>query len=94
MSQDIHNTDSLLPVGSVVILKGLDQTIMIYGRMQRQLGKSILWDYVGCPYPQGFLSEDYNIFFNHNQVYQTLFKGYETETELELREKLVEKFKQ
>ncbi|MBC6976300.1 DUF4176 domain-containing protein [Bacillus sp. Xin] len=36
----------------------------------------------------GNLSKEYNVFFNHNQIAHLLFKGFETEGELELRDKL------
>ncbi|OAK41832.1 hypothetical protein A6284_20820 [Bacillus wiedmannii] len=38
----------------------------------------------------GNLSKEYNVFFNHNQIIHLLFKGFETEDELELRSKLSE----
>ncbi len=38
----------------------------------------------------GNLSKEYNVFFDHNQIIHLLFKGFETEDELELRSKLSE----
>lgn len=76
-----------LPIGSVVLIEEINQPLMIYGRKQQQADNK-LWDYVSCPYPHGNLSKEYNVFFNHNQIIHLLFKGFETEDELELRSKL------
>ncbi|MBM7643967.1 hypothetical protein JOD45_000158 [Scopulibacillus daqui] len=87
----MDDLDYLLPIGSVVYLKDIDkQEVMIYGRKQKRENESKIWDYVGCPYPQGNISKDYNIFFDHNQILKVIFKGYETESEIQLRRKLVE----
>lgn len=47
-----------LPIGSVVRLFGGTKKIMIYGRKQIQSGANKKWDYVGCLYPEGNLSEN------------------------------------
>ena len=39
---------SILPLGSVVMLKGGEKRIMIYGRVQIQQGSDKIWDYIGC----------------------------------------------
>ncbi|MEW9677830.1 DUF4176 domain-containing protein [Lentibacillus sp. L22] len=46
----IEGGNELLPIGTVVILNFIAQTVMIYGRKQ-QANKSKIWDYVACPYP-------------------------------------------
>lgn len=89
----LPNSEELLPIGSVVTVKFLDQAVMIYGRKQEQQGEEKrLWDYVACPYPQGHLSNDTNVFFNRDQIETVVFKGLETEGELLLRERLKEVF--
>ena len=70
--------EDLLPIGSVVLVEGINQPLMIYGRKQGQVNENKMWDYVSCPYPHGNLSKEYNVFF----------KGFETVEELELRNKL------
>ncbi|MCM3761165.1 DUF4176 domain-containing protein [Alkalihalobacillus oceani] len=88
----LPNNGELLPVGSVVTVKFLDQAVMIYGRKQEQGEKQKIWDYVACPYPQGHLSNDTNVFFDRDQIETVVFKGLETEGELLLRERLKEVF--
>ncbi|EMA6343382.1 DUF4176 domain-containing protein [Bacillus cytotoxicus] len=82
--------EDLLPIGSVVLVEGINQPLMIYGRKQQQANENKMWDYVSCPYPHGNLSKEYNVFFNHNQIARLFFKGFETVEELELRNKLSE----
>ncbi|MED2933074.1 DUF4176 domain-containing protein [Bacillus wiedmannii] len=74
---------------AMISIEEINQPLMIYGRKQQQADNK-LWDYVSCPYPHGNLSKEYNVFFDHNQIIHLLFKGFETEDELELRSKLSE----
>jgi|SRR5699024_1743595 len=79
----------LLPIGTLVNIGLVQQAVMIYGRKQQQAGKKEVWDYVACPYPQGHLSDDTNIFFNHDQIKNIIFKGFESEGERILRNKIL-----
>ena len=56
------------PIGTVVTLKDGDRPIMIYGRKQIQEDTNYIWDYVACLYPEGNLGDDYNIFFQHEEI--------------------------
>ena len=77
-----------LPLGSVVILEGGEKSIMIYGRRQQSTGKSSkIYDYIACLYPEGNLSEDFMYLFNHDQIKEVLFRGYETPEDVELQKK-------
>lgn len=87
-SLDIKKGNELLPIGSVVNIGMVEQAVMIYGRMQEQDEKK-MWDYVACPYPQGHLSDDTNVFFNHERITDIIFKGFESEGELILRKKIL-----
>ncbi|RWZ58554.1 DUF4176 domain-containing protein [Halobacillus fulvus] len=90
----IHKGTSLLPIGSVVLTGFIEQAVMIYGRKQQQVSsqEEKVWDYVACPYPQGHLSNETNVFFNHDQIEHVLFKGLETDGELALRTELTKIF--
>ncbi|WP_324295630.1 DUF4176 domain-containing protein [Rossellomorea vietnamensis] len=33
-----------------------------------------VWEYIACPYPQGHISDETNVFFNHQQIKQVIFK--------------------
>mgnify|MGYP003488956933 CR=1 FL=1 len=69
------------PIGTVVVLKDGNRPIMIYGRRQKQLGTEKEWDYVACLYPEGNLGEDYNIFFQHEEIEFILHKGLINDSE-------------
>jgi hypothetical protein len=84
----IDKGNDLLPIGTVVLLDIIAQPLMVYGRMQQQADKEGVWDYVACPYPQGHISEETNVFFNHVQIKQVIFKGFESEGEQLMKEKL------
>jgi hypothetical protein len=85
----LHIGEDLLPIGSVVRMEGVEPNIMIYGRKQSGVGGGDrVWDYVGCPYPQGHLSPDTNLFFDHEHIRELIFKGLETAGEIELRKEL------
>lgn len=88
-TRTLNKGEALLPIGTVVRMGGVEPHIMIYGRKQSEVGGSDkVWDYVGCPYPQGHLSSETNIFFDHEHIHELLFKGMETEGEIELRKEL------
>lgn len=61
-SLDIKKGNQLLPIGTVVTLNFIEQAVMIYGRKQQQAEKPNIWDYVACPYPQGHISNETNVF--------------------------------
>ena len=78
----------LLPIGSVIELKKGTKPVMIYGRKQKRNKSEKIFDYVGCLYPEGYISKQYNIFFMHTNVKKILHKGYINQQEKELRIKL------
>ena len=45
----------LLPIGSVVLLKGGDKKIMVCGRIQAKEGENTIYDYSACYYPEGIV---------------------------------------
>ena len=48
--------DKYLPIGTVVTLKNGSHRIMITGFTSMGSDSGIVYDYVGCPYPEGFTS--------------------------------------
>ena len=78
----------LLPIGSVVKLKKGIKPVMIYGRKQKRKGSDKIYDYLGCLYPEGHISKQYNIFFMQSNITKVLYKGYITPEEKRLRIKI------
>jgi len=74
-----------LPIGTVVLLKKSTKPVMIYGRKQLNSSTNEIFDYVACLYPEGNISSNYNIFFNHSQIEEVLFYGYDTPEERKLQ---------
>lgn len=69
-----------LPIGTVVSLSGGTKKAMIIGIIQSSKDKNnryVEYDYIGVIYPEGFLSTDTMFMFNHNQIKDVVFKGYE-----------------
>ncbi len=78
--------DKILPIGSVVKLKDAEKSIMIFGIMQTIKaidGSTVKYDYIGVPYPVGYLSPKLNLGFNHEQIETVIFKGYDENEEYE-----------
>jgi len=81
--------DKYLPVGSVVLLDGGKKRILIIGRNQRERASDRRWDYLACPYPEGFIGEDYAYLFDHDQIARVFFIGFQDPEELAFGEKLL-----
>lgn len=71
------NYDYLLPIGTVVKLEGVKRPYMITGILQKHVRKDMLYDYVGVVYPEGQISEAFNLLFMHEKITEVVFKGYE-----------------
>ena len=87
---DIKN--DLLPIGSVVLLENGEKRLMIYGI--KQLGseeyEGMEFDYVGVPYPEGYIGHEYAYLFNHSDIAETISRGYEDDERTEFIERLNE----
>ena len=74
------NLNDLLPVGSVVLLKEAIKKLMIIGVLQtvrRDEEITNNYDYMGVLYPEGFLNLESVMLFNHEQINDVVFRGYE-----------------
>lgn len=78
--------DKLLPIGSVVLLEDSTKKVMIMGYCQYELESSIIWDYAGCLYPEGYLGADKTFLFNADQIKEISFLGMESEEQEEFAE--------
>ncbi|WP_460280046.1 DUF4176 domain-containing protein, partial [Clostridium sp. CTA-5] len=86
-----YSKDELLPLGTVVLLKNSNRELVITGRMQRLAGDSNekIWDYSGCAYPKGIMSDDDSYGFNTDQIEKVYFRGYEDKDEIEYNKQLI-----
>lgn len=72
----------LLPIGSVVLLKGGDKRIMVCGRIQARSGENTIYDYSACYYPEGILDPKQMFFFNRDSIEKVYFIGFQDPEEL------------
>lgn len=69
--------EKLLPIGSVVLLRGGSKKLMIIGIKPVAAEKpDEIYDYIGVVYPEGYLSNAYNFLFNHCDINDIIFTGY------------------
>lgn len=79
----------LLPIGSVVMLKGGNKKLMIFGVKQSEEGDTkVEYDYIGVFYPEGNIGLQYQFFFNHKDIESVCFRGFEDESRVEFIKKL------
>lgn len=73
------NVNKLLPIGSIVLLEGAEKKLMIFGVGQTQLEENKDFDYIGVVYPEGNMGEGSQFLFNHSDIEEIVFRGYEDE---------------
>ena len=66
---------SLLPIGSVVKVRNLDNLMMIYGVLQKDIASGKICDYISVIWPIGNGGAGTQFMFNHEDVEKVLFKG-------------------
>lgn len=69
--------NKFLPVGTVVLLKDAKKKIMVSGFCCISDGK--MYDYVGSLYPEGFVSKDNVLLFNHEDIGKIFYLGFANE---------------
>ncbi len=67
--------DRLLPIGSIVLLKKTKKKLMIIAVMQMK--KEKVFEYMGVLYPEGYVGEKSCFLFNHEDIAQIIWRGYE-----------------
>lgn len=85
LTQDVRK---LLPIGTIVRLKGAEKSLMIFGIRQTDANKKKEYDYIGVMYPEGNMGEDLRFMFDHNDIEKVVFNGYESDERKEFLEKL------
>lgn len=80
----------MLPIGSVVLLKGGSKRIMICGRIQSRAGENVIYDYSACYYPQGIIDPASMFFFNRDAIDRVFFLGFQDSEELTFRSQVLD----
>ena len=83
-----------LPIGTVVLLKGGEKKLMITGFcVIPNDNEHKLYDYCGFPFPEGVMDSNEVHLFNHTQIEEVCFRGYENEEERYFKVELKEAIK-
>ena len=71
--------EKYLPIGTVCTIKNEMNKYMIVGYYSLEyLNELKVYDYVACPYPDGIISNKNKVSFNHSDIIQIDFLGYES----------------
>ena len=85
------NYEKYLPIGTVVMLKGGKKRAMITGFCSISgEDRTKVFDYSGCLYPEGFISSNQTLLFNHDQIEKIFYLGLSDEEEKQFKQKLNE----
>lgn len=69
---------SALSVGTVVKLKDAEKRVIIMGILQQveDSGETKMFDYIGVPYPEGFMGPDSTVLFQQTDIDLIFAVGY------------------
>lgn len=82
---------TLLPLGTVVALKGVEHRVMILGYARFKEGDTThVYDYVGCYFPEGFVGLDKTMIFDHEMIASLYYLGYNNAESAQFIQKVVE----
>jgi hypothetical protein len=78
--------NNYLPIGTIVILKGSNQKIMITGYFCSK--KEKLYQYSGCIYPDGLSKK--TLMFNNADIKKIIYMGLEDDEYLKFKNKFID----
>lgn len=68
--------NQLLPIGSVVALEGAEKKLMIIGESVRRENDNKTYDFIGIPFPEGYIDSETMFLFMAKDIEQVHFVGY------------------
>ena len=71
--------EKYLPLGSIVHLVNAQKLVMIIGYGIKGEKKNKIYDYVGCIYPEGFISYKENLVFDQTRIDEIISLGYKND---------------
>lgn len=78
-----------LPIGSVVILRNGKKRLMITGYASIDMAKKDkVYDYIGCMFPEGVISTEQSLLFDHDNIEKIFCIGYSDDEQKEFSKKL------
>ncbi len=85
--------ERFLPIGTVVLLKGATKKLMITSYLIFTKGENedkVMYDYGGCPYPEGIIESNFAVGFNHDKIDKVIHVGYTDDEGRELKQALLD----
>lgn len=91
----VERPEEVLPVGSVIEVEGEGDDLFLITGYAAIVTEDIklLYDYIGCLYPDGVLGTDGVLLFNHEDIIQVFHVGYMDEGFKEYSDEIVELLK-
>lgn len=81
--------EQVLPIGTVVMLKGGIKRLMIVGyQLSSADDTSKVYDYAGCLYPEGFMGAEKMLMFDHSQIEHIFAMGLQNPEQMAFRKEL------
>ena len=77
---------NILPLGSIIVLKGDSRKLVICGRKQIHIKLAKTFDYMGFLYPHGYVDEYHTYLFNEEDIETIVFRGYSDIAEIKFSE--------
>ena len=84
----------LLPIGSVVMLKGGNKRVMICGRIQTKVNEDKIYDYSACYYPEGIINPRELFLFDNEDIDMVYFVGLQDLEEFKFRDYIDQQLKE
>lgn len=68
--------NQLLPIGSVITLKGATKKLLIIGITIERQEDSKIYDYIAVPYPEGYIDSETMFLFFHKDIERVNYIGF------------------
>ena len=86
--------NGILPIGSIVLLKDSNRALMVVGQCtSKEEDDSVIYDYVGVLYPDGFEDPDNLYMFNKENIGRVYYIGHVDEKSRDFLPKMEETIK-
>lgn len=85
---NVDNTGKYLPIGTVVLLNGGSKKVMIIGFGCRDTKTETIYDYSACMYPEGVITSNKTLLFNHSQIDKIFHFGMASDEDVEFKKYL------
>ncbi len=82
--------EKYLPIGTVVLLEGGTKQVMITGFCAvADSKKDKIFDYRGCPFPEGVMESAGVALFDHSQIREICHIGFENPESIDFSDRLL-----